>query len=161
MRKKETLLAAVIFLAAALSVPTCSFVRDYGKIRPQTGQVEKVTIQQLYDNWNDYTIYYAGSSPDHPAAIVFDPKSDRNTLIGNTWIKVEDQRSLSKLIGRINAFTRWYPEVWRILGPDDELYGYVFSSSGKLVTKVADDRTLYMYSFEGPSYYDHRYRDDW
>jgi hypothetical protein len=51
-----------------------------GKIITQSKNDSKVTIQELIDNWSDYTIWLKST------AVVFDPKNDdRSILVGNHW----------------------------------------------------------------------------
>ena len=99
---------------------------NYGKLRLESGRVEKVTIQELQENWNDYSIYYADwRSVGWPGGIIFDPKRDDKTLVGDKWMKVEDQETLSQVIISIEAKNR-YPKLYQVLGPNDEFYGYMY-----------------------------------
>jgi len=67
---------AVIVLVLVFLMSGCSWLKNYGKLRLQSGPGHKVTIEELRENWHDYTIYYAGRSVDLPSAIMFDPKKD-------------------------------------------------------------------------------------
>ena len=130
--------------------------KSYGKVRVLSRQEEKVTIQELKENWQDYTIYYAGLSVGTAAGIMLDPKNDEKTLVGDRWSKVEDQETLSELIGVIESYIQFHPRLHRILGPDGQFYGYLFFAwlHCHPVIKVVDDRTLYVYGLESPVYYD-------
>ena len=94
----------------------------------------------------DYTIYYAGLSVGTAAGIIFDPKNDDKTLTGDKWIKIEDQEILSALIGWIQTYIQFDPRLWRIVGPDDQFYGYLFFALGHVVIKSVDDTTMYVYN---------------
>jgi len=83
---------------------------------------------------------------------MFDPKNDDKILTGDKWIKIEDKETLSELIGWIRTYIQFDPRLWRILGPDDQFYGYLFFAWGHVVIKVVDDRTMYMYDLESPLY---------
>jgi len=78
---------------------------------------------------------------------MFDPKNNETILVGDTWIKVEDKKTVSEIIGWIKNYTQFNPQVWTILRPDDRLYGYLFyPSGGQVVIKVVNDTTMYVYS---------------
>lgn len=127
-----TLIGAV----SSLLIFGCSWLKGYGKVRVLSRHEEKLTIQELKENWKDYTIYYAGLSVGVAAGIMFDPKSDERTLLGDRWIKVEDQETLSKLIDAIESYIEFYPRLHRILGPDNQFYGYMFYAWCNPVIKV-------------------------
>jgi hypothetical protein len=145
MDTKKYIYLSVIVVVLALIMPGCSWLKSYGKLRVQSGPGHKVTIEELKENWDDYTIYYAGLSVDHPSAVMFDPKNDSTSLVSDKWVKVEDQETLSGLIGSIQRTTHFYPIVQRILGPDDQFYGYFFSAWHNVLIKAVDDRTLWVY----------------
>jgi len=141
---------AVIALALVFLMSGCSWYKSYGKVRALSRHEEKLTLQELKENWQDYTIYYAGSSVDLPSAIMFDPKRDDKALVSDKWIKVEDQETLSELISWLQHTTRFHPRLQRILGPDDQFYGYFYSGWNHVVLKVVDERTLWVYDLPIP-----------
>jgi len=147
--KKDIYLAVIVSVLLFL-VSGCSWYKSYGKVRLQSGPGHRVTIQELRENWRDYTIYYAGMSVQHPSAIMFDPKKDSRTLASDKWIKVEDQETLSELISWIQLTTEFYPRLQRILGPDDQFYGYFYSGWDHVLIKVVDERTLWVYDLPMP-----------
>jgi len=132
----------------------CSWLKNYGKVRVLSRHEQKVTIKGLKENWQDYTVYFAGLSVGTAAGVMFDARNDDKTLVGDRWTKVEDQETLLELIGVIESYTHFYPRLHRILGPDDQFYGYLFFAWCHPVIKVVDDRTLYVYDLESPVYYD-------
>jgi len=73
-------------------------------------------------------------------------------LIGDKWIKAEDKETLLELIGWIRTYIQFDPRLWRILGPDDQCYGYLFFAWGHVVIKAVDDRTMFVYDLESPLY---------
>jgi len=81
---------------------------------------------------------------------MFDPKNNETTLVGDTWIKVEDKKTVSEIIGSIKNYTEFNPQVWKILGRDDRLYGYLFYPGGQVVIKVVNDTTMSVYSPSSP-----------
>ena len=115
-------------------------------------QEEKVTLEQLAVNWQDYAISYAGLKAGTAAAVMFDPKSDDRTLVGDNWIRVEDRETLFELIRVVESYIQCNPRLYRILGLDNQLYGYIFYAWRHPVLKVVDDKTLYAYDMESPAY---------
>jgi hypothetical protein len=132
-----------------------SIIPGYGKLWPQPMRGERVAIEQLVENWEDYVIHYAGLNVGNPAGIMFDPKDDDRTLTGEKWVKVEDKETLLELVGWMKSYTEYYPQIWRILGPNNEFFGYLFYPSYRMyadnvVIKVIDDKTMYVYDVESP-----------
>jgi hypothetical protein len=150
MKRNGNIYIFIIGLVLVFFTSGCVLHTGYGKIRPQTWRGERVTIQDLQENWQDYTIHYAGLSVNAVAG---------RTLTGKRWIKVEDQDTLTELIGWMKAYTEYDPQVWRILGPDNEFYGYLYyfgygnTDVNHAVVKVVDGTTMYMYDLESPVYW--------
>ena len=96
------------------------------KIRKQ----KALTISDLANNWQNYDVYYAGSS-GRPIGILFDPKNDGFKLVGDIWTKVEDEGTLSSLVEAVAPGS--YPSsiTTRRKG---QLYGY-YSSTKYTSTK--------------------------
>jgi len=118
-----------------------------------------VTIHDLKENWNDYIIYYAGYygslSIKHPSAVMFDPRKDNKGLAGDKWTRVKDKQTLSELISSIqgqDSVSGLYPRLWRILGPDEQFYGFFFSAWDHVVTRMIDNKTLWVYDLPMPPY---------
>jgi hypothetical protein len=156
MDMKKDIYFAVIVSILVFFMSGCSWYKSYGKLRLQSGPGHRVTIQELRESWRDYTIHYAGMSVQHPSAIMFDPKKDGRTLASDKWIKVEDEETLSELISWIQLNPEFYPRLQRILGPDDQFYGYFYSAWDHVLIKVFDERTLWVYDLPIPPdiYYD-------
>ena len=149
--KKYTYITLVGILVLLL-VSGCAWLRGYGKVRVVSTHEEKLILEQLKLNWQDYTIYYAGLKVGTAAGVMFDPKDDDKTLAGNTWIKVEDKDTLVQLIGVIESYIYFYPRLHKILGPDDQFFGYLFYAWDYPVFKVVDEKTLYAYDLKSPVY---------
>ena len=134
---------AVIGFVLIFLISGCA---NYGKLRLESGQAEKMTIQELQENWDDYSIYYADwRSVGWTGGIIFDPKKDGKTLVGDKWMKVEDKETLSQVVASIEAKNR-YPRLYQILGPNDEFYGYMYLGPRRdnvnVFAKVIDSNSL-------------------
>jgi len=140
-------LAAIVILIFTF-IMGCS--GTYGKIRKQIDTEDEMTLAELRENWEEYTIYYSYRHDSRPAAIMFDPKNDDKKLVGDSWHKIEDQETLSETISIIQQ--RYdNAEVEIIEGPDNQVFGYMYYPSYLYVTvKVVDERTLYVMSLPPP-----------
>jgi len=163
-REKHIYPILLAFLMVFL-VSGCAGFKNYGKIRLPSHPSERMTIQELKENWQNYTIYYAGVTVNHASSLMFDPKNDTKTLVGDYWTKVDDQETLSVIIDRIQRNIRYNSMLYRILGPDDQFYGYLVlpvpkwwcrspkqSRLSHVVIKVFDSNTLYVYDLQSFAY---------
>ena len=148
--KKGILLVGLIGLF--LAIAGCG---SYGKLRLQQGPGEKMTIQQLKENWKNYNILATGVEPAIPSAIVFDRKDDGREVIGERWWDLDNEESVSKTISRIEAQISpgaYYPRLWKILGPDGHLYGYMFTAWDSAVMSVGEDKRLSLLDIPMPPF---------
>ncbi len=66
----------------------------YGNISKQTGSEYKVILAELRENSDDYIVYYGTRSGRRASALLFDPKNNGTKLVGDRWIKIEDQKTI-------------------------------------------------------------------
>ena len=151
--KKFRLLS--VFLIALLISSCASRSNNYGKLRILPKSQNEVTIQDLIDKWDDYNIYsfdlYDGFNVRATLGIMFDPKDNDTTLVGDRWKKVRDQKTLIEMTKWIYPNTQYEPWLSEILGPDGRFYGYLYYSYGMVVLKLADDGKMYVYALEEPA----------
>ena len=122
----------------------CSAVKGYGKLGYPQRTEPKMTLNQLVENWNDYDVYYSGVWKGYVYGVMFDPKNDDRKLVGHEWwAPVETKEDLSQMIRLINAFP-FEPQLWKILSPDNQLYGFIYTFRHPVMIKVIDDRTLWV-----------------
>jgi len=140
MNIKKYILLGLLGVFLLSSTNGWAFFKHYGKLRPS-----KAAIKEVYTNWKDYHVYYAGPSIGNPVAILFDPKGDLKTLVNDKWVRVKSQEELSELIIWLGAGTKFYPALWRVLSPDNRLYGLMYTSSkSHAVIKVVGNRTMWV-----------------
>ncbi|MBW1608510.1 MAG: hypothetical protein JRF45_09515 [Deltaproteobacteria bacterium] len=146
-----------IMLLILLPLFGCSLsLKNYGQVKMLPKGPGEVVIQDLIDNWEDYDIYYAGSFARYygvrnPLGVMFDPKNNDTTLVGDRWEKVRDQKTLIEITQMIYPNTQHDPWLSEILGPDDRFYGYLYYSYGMVVLNLTDDGNMYVYDLEEPS----------
>ena len=139
----NTRLAGILILLFVI-IAGCS--GNYGKVRKQAGNVDKVTLAELRDNWDDYDIHYGMRSSRWASAIMFDPKNNDTKLVGDSWIKIEDPETLNEKIEEIGRQYD-FAKVHIIEGADNQVYGYIYYPTYLYVpVEIADDRTLYVSS---------------
>ena len=143
-----------VFLLALIISGCASWQKNYGKLRILPESRNEVTIQDLITNWDDYNIYYSdqyeGFSVRSPLGIMFDPKGNDTTLVGDRWKKVGKQKDLIEMTKWIYSTTQYDPWLNEILGPDGRFYGYLYYSYGFVTLKVVDDKTMYVFNLEDP-----------
>ena len=143
-----------IFLIALILYGCSISQKNSGKLRMIHKSQNDVTIQNLIDKWDDYNIYYSdiydGYHPLAALGIMFDPKNNETTLVGDRWKKVKDQKDLIEMTKWIYSNTQYEPWLNEILGPDGRLYGYLYYSYGFVTLKVVDDKTMYVFNLEDP-----------
>jgi hypothetical protein len=91
------------------------------KIRPLRGN-ERITIQTLVENWEDYDVHYSfAPGLSIYTGILFDPKNNGVKIGGSRWTKINDKETLTKVLDGLPKFT--YPD--KVEGPEGEIYGYI------------------------------------
>ncbi|MFC1533121.1 hypothetical protein ACFL7M_07140 [Thermodesulfobacteriota bacterium] len=133
---------AAIGLLLTILLGGCS---GYGKIMviPRS---ETVTIEDLEKNQHKYNVFYAGWHDFDPSCILFDPKEDNKKVIGNRWDLAKDPQWVSKKISWMKSFSKVYPVLQGIYGPDGQIYGFLYCIEGaNTAVKAIDDNTLYIY----------------
>jgi hypothetical protein len=152
MDTKKRMYPVLIGVLALLLLGGCASFKGMGMLSAPGTYGKSVTLQDLVKNWHAYTIYYAGLSEDTPAALLFDPKNDDKTLTGKRWERVKDKKILTSMISFIKGYAQFDPRLYSIIGPDKEVYGYVFSPTNEVYLKVLNGKTIYVYDVESPLY---------
>jgi hypothetical protein len=156
MRREMIEVKKSVFLVSLISLFFVSAgCGSYGKLRLQQGPGESMTIQQLKENGQNYHILATGVEPNVPSAILFDRKDDGREIIGERWWDLKDYKSVSDTIARIDAQAtggRFYPRLWKMLGPDDHLYGYLFTAWDHAVMTIGEDKTMWVMDIPEPPF---------
>ena len=129
----------VLLISLFVVVAGCA---SYGKLKLESGPGATMTIQQLKENWQNYHILATGVEPGFPTAVIFDRKDDSREVIGDRWWELRDYKSVSDTIDWIAAQIDDYPRLWEMLGPDNHLYGYMFTPWESAVLNVGDDKNM-------------------
>ena len=125
---KKSMVLVVVGIVLLHFISGC--VSSRAKIR----RVKDVTLQDIVKDKDKYHIYYAGSS-SQPIGILVDPKNDDLDLVGDRWIKAEDEGTLSSLLEAVQGFS-----LNTITGRSDgQLFGYF--SKTKYTVNMRPNRT--------------------
>jgi hypothetical protein len=151
MNKRNLILGLVVTLTLLAFLLGCA---SYGKLRLPRG-VDKMTVEQLVQDWQSYNVLFAGVHRKLPSAVLFDRLDDNITVTGDRWHPVEDKDTLKDLVGWIQnqqPIGPYYPRLWEMQGPDGALYGYMFTSWTSAVMKVVDENTVEVQDLPVPPY---------
>lgn len=136
---------AVILLALIIG---CA--GNYARIIAPSDAADKITLNELKDNWEDYDIYFGRRTASYADAIMFDPKDNNTKLTGDSWIKIEDRKTLDERLNDIHLKYR-NAEVHLIEGADNQLFGYMYYSAYfHIGLKIVDEQTLFVYRLPPP-----------
>jgi hypothetical protein len=141
----------------AFVISSCApLLKNYGTIKMISETQNKMTIDTLIKNWNEYDVYYTdsydGYNPRAALGVMFDPKNDETKLVGDHWKKVRSQSDLIEITQWIYSNTHFEPWLNEILGPNGRLYGYIYYSYGGVTLKKINDNTIYVFNLEEPSF---------
>ena len=148
MKKRFAAVSVAVGLVLALS--GCA---TYTGARSQMVYGNRISVQGLVKDWQNYNIYFTGHGRGHPSAVLFEPKDDDRAIIADRWWKVETYEVLADLVDSIQRqlpIGFYYPRLLELVGPDNHRYGYVFTSWDHVVVKLTDDRTMVVYDLPLP-----------
>ena len=149
--KRREYVSILIITALVLLISGCA---NYGKLRLESRGVynastkypEKITIDELVNNWKDYDIYYSGYRPARATGIMFDPKNDDLKLLNGWWEKIESQESLSQVLKWLSFPGEYYANnLFKMIGPGEKVYGYVYTPFIHVTFKQVDEKSMYVY----------------
>jgi hypothetical protein len=93
---------------------------------------ELLTSSALRQNWNSYIVYYRPNT-----ALLYKVKNDTRIELSGKWAKVAHEN----MVGDNTVF--YLNDVRKILGQNDELYGYiVYSYNDNAFIKIIDAKTV-------------------
>ncbi len=157
--KRKEYVSIFIITSLILLISGCA---NYGKLRVESRNVniastkssakysEKMTIDKLVNNWQDYDIYYSGYRRDRATGIMFDPKKDDLRLLGDWWEKIDSKESLDFVLKWINFPTTFYEIIplYSMIGPGEKVYGYMYTPFVHVTFKQVDEKSMYVYYLE-------------
>ena len=93
---------------------------------------ELLTSTTLRQNWDSYVVYYRPNT-----ALMYKVKNDTRIELSDKWVEVARE----DMVGDSTVF--YFNDVRKILGQNDELYGYiVYSYNDNAFIKIIDAKTV-------------------
>jgi len=132
----------LVLLVASVFIFGCA---NFGVLGPT--KTDSVTIESLTKNWTNYTVYWTGIDIGEPTGLMFDPKADDKALTGSgdRWFKVESEESLARMVRWMQFNHIFYPVMYSMVGPEGQIYGYIYTGSKRTTMKLVDDKTMLVY----------------
>jgi len=144
-------LAVLTFLSGCVSTGG-SPTGVVGTIELASKGKEQISIETLEKYWRDYKVYYVGVDVGIASAVLFDPINDDKTLAGTRksweegeqrWVDIRKNKDantemeISRVINAIKGqrHAQFYPRLYRISGPDDSLYGYLYTTWNRALVR--------------------------
>ena len=144
MVKQRIILSLVIVVLAAAPFGCAGIV----KFQPEDWTAQADLVQDFLTKWESYRIYAAIWPGDNAVALLFDLRSDDRTILANGWTRVDTHADLASLVGWLQAGQS--ARLFRVLGPDGSLFGYLYTSLPGLQTEVINAKTILFYPVNPP-----------
>ena len=140
MKYKCGIYCLFLFLCSSVLTFECMAWGRYGQIKPAGPEMN---IEQLAAHWEEYHVFWAGVE-SQSAAIVFDIKGDDKVItLHKYWAPVKDKSQLSKTIGLLQRAGST-AALYKIIGPGDQIFGYIYKSTPSPLIKVVNEKTLWV-----------------
>ncbi len=139
-RRRNMVLASILAMFAL--VAGCA--GNYGNMRVE--DKGGMTVETLVNNSQNYNVWYGGN-PGYPVAVLFDPKTDGKTIkVADRWQSVTDQATINKYVQMVgmHGYGANIPRIWKLLGPNDSVFGYVYTAATSLSINVVDANTMFV-----------------
>jgi hypothetical protein len=137
MERKRFIYLAVMGLIWVLFISGCV---SQGRLRVQYRSDTAVAMKDIQENHDKYIIHANEWPAGEVSAMVFDLKGDNRTIENDGWTKVTSKEQLSKLIDRSRR--NIYRQFFKILGPNEEFYGYLLGGARYVWIQTIDANTL-------------------
>jgi hypothetical protein len=144
IRKISRLIAVVFACVGLVLLVGCAEMGSYGRLNPVYSKTDGISIQIIMERWQDFDIYYAGLSTQNPSAVIFDPKGDGKKIVTDKWILLEDKERISEAVHWISKGDYLNAVLYKIIGPDDQPYGYMYTAWNHVYMKLVDENTLWV-----------------
>lgn len=155
---KRIAVSIFIVMVLVLMISGCA---TYGTLQmesrsPYRGKAEynnRMTIDKLVGHWQDYDVYYAGYKASRATGVLFDPKNDNRKLTNGWWQKINDKETLMYVLKWLGLRRGLYSNsLYKMIGPDGQFYGYVYTPFYHLVFKSVGNETMYVYNLDNPTW---------
>lgn len=131
----------VLGIALVFFLTGCMGMQSQGRLDTASSGGNRMTIQGLTNDWQDYDIYFSGFYAKNATSVVFDRKSDNKgiRLTGSNWTKIDNDSTLREAVNGIMLNADFSPLVWNVVGPENDSHGYIYTG-WKLVSVHSIDQ---------------------
>jgi len=145
----------LLVLTILFFISGCS---NHGRLKLQKKAEADALLTEFSTNSQQYTIHYHGNSETIVSGILFDPKNDQKTIRpeGMLWNPTESPQTVADIIFSIRSgdFPGYFPSLYKIVGPEGNFFGYLYTGWSNLVIKPVDPDTIRVYGLRGPPEYE-------
>ena len=156
-RMEEKMFHQYVLWVGLMSILLLSDCSGYGRLSLVSGHgKDPIMVEKLVENSGDYVVHYSGYAVNNPSGIMFDPKTDDRTLVpSERWIKIKNSETVSEVVDWIKIHDYpWYdPKLYQIIGPNKDLYGYLFTGWQHVKLEAMENGKLFVYDLRSPPQY--------
>jgi hypothetical protein len=158
MKHQQHVFITVALISMLLAISGCS---SHGKLSGIDSAEQEALLADLVSRQDLYVVHSHGNSEKFVSGILFDPKGDGKNIRpeGTMWKEVSDSETIAAAIASIqrNDHPGYLPRLSRILSPDGDFYGYLFTGWSYMAIKTVDDHTLRVFGLKGSPVYEDMY----
>ena len=139
----------------AVEVTTNELIKIYFREPPAYDSDGYITIyNQDGTVFEEISLSSAQMIDQKSTRIMFDPKNDDRKLLNGWWEKIDSQEELSYVVKWLGFGTRhlYGNNLYRMMGPDENIYGYVFTPFTHVSFKKVDEKSMYVYYLDDPTW---------
>lgn len=147
MRKLVMLnMSAIAVVMAAVLISGCATPQSKMQLRRETTdyKLEQTMVRNSIERFNEGDFWVLEWGTNRPAAIVVDLKDDDYTIkFSRNWRKLNSPKELEEFYERgrgIKAAQQL--KLYRIEGPDGDLWGKFYAYQNRLPITMVDDHTI-------------------
>ena len=126
---KSQILFAAMTAFFVFMTSSCALTMGYAVLRDVPTGAEGITFEKLKEDFQDYHVHWSGTQKTNVVAYLFDPKNDDRTIKTHEWwIPVSSEKEIKRQWVFEQNDSKHLPAVYRVIGPDNQLYGYLYTS---------------------------------
>ena len=155
MKNRYSICIAVALLSIMLLSTGCA---SHGKLSVIPRGEKNALLADLAAHTDQYIVHYHGNSEKLVSGIIFDPIDDGKRIQpeGFLWQEVSHSDTIAGIIDTISRttnFPNYFPRLNRILGPEGDVYGYLFTGWSHVRIKPVDENTVRVFGLKDPPEY--------
>ena len=149
--KRLSLSLGLISLLCVCLVCGCAPSAKF-RMESRDRDLEQAMIDRLVQRFDDFNVYTYEWRANIPAAVFFEAKNDdKKVIFSEGWRKLNSREELDRIrhFGR-DVRAKLDVRLYRVMGPDDELWAFFMAAWNQLPHKLLDERTMEVFSIPTP-----------